>query len=811
MKSKLNRSSGFLLAFLIPAAAFIAVLYANGIIPFGSEKAFFYIDMNYQYISYFSYLKQMLTGDASSTFTFAKLIGGDMAGLTAYYLLSPFNLLFLLFKTSEMAIAVCVVAICKVGCAGLCAYIFFNNHLQHKPKALMLSSAYALMAYIIVYIQNIMWIDGVIMLPLIALGIDFIYENRGCALYIFSLFFGIFFNYYIGFMLCGASVLYFAYRFVTHHTAFREKLGYAVKYAISSILGGGMNAFLVLSVLKSLEGTTKTEYSFFETIGLQTQLRFRELIKHLLVPDAVMYNIEIMRPSVFTGFIITLLLVGFFLLPKIPFSKKIAGGIVTVIMLASFYFKTLYLCWHGLSKPVCFEYRFAFVASFFLLLFAMEFLAVIKINRYVLLALFAANLLSSMWYANLNYTDLNFADNSFQGYYNDTKPVIDYVKDLEKDSDNFYRIEKDFDYNYNDAMVFGYNGLSHYSSGEKLVTRDILAAAGYSYTEMYGYYGYGSNLSNDAMMGIKYLLYKDTYRDGLNRIDQQSDITIYENPYVFPLAFKADSAVTSLDVNEVRRCFAADTLIQSAWGKNYSMVGEITDYNVTLDNVETYVNEDGILCYNVIDGKKGYIDFSFTAPCSSNLYIAVIIDGKIGKIRYITCKDTELSRYPDYYDHATRLLCQMEEGETINVNFEIRGELHAEDVMFLYDNFPALEEFKSDMALNSFEDDNFDGDSFTLTGTMDSTKGIMIMAPCVEGWKYTVNGEKVDFQNVLSNFVYLDVPEGDFVIEAKYSTPGFAAGLVISLICLGVALVFLLIEKKSGTDSAIRSFRIIKK
>ena len=796
MNQKFKKTFPFLLAFLIPAVCMTAVLYHNSIIPFGSEKAFFYVDMNYQYISYFSYFKQMLAGDVSSSFTFAKLIGGDMAGLTAYYLLSPFNLIFLLFDVSNMATAISVVALCKIGAAGVCAYIFFSHHLQDNVKSLLLSSAYALMAYIIIYIQNIMWIDGVIMLPVIMLGIDYIYENRSCALYIFSLFFGIFFNYYIGFMLCGASVLYFAYRFVVTKSVLKEKISFTVKYAISSVLGGGMNALLLLPVFKSLEGTTKTEYSLFETIGLETQMRFRELIKHLLVPDEVMYNIELMRPSIFAGFVVTVLFIGFFLLPRIPLAKKFAGGIITVIMLASFYFKTLYLCWHGFSKPVCFEYRFAFVGAFFVLLFAMEFLSSVKLNKAALAVLMAINLVSCMWYTNLNYDELNFEGIGFGDYYNDTKPVIDTVKDLEKESDSFYRIEKDFRYNYNDAMTFGYNGLTHYSSGEKLVTRDILAAAGYSYTEMYGYYGYGSNLSNDGMMGIKYLLYKDTYRDGLKEIFRQNNVTAYENPYVFPFAFKADSSVTELDVNEVRRCFAADTLIKSAWGKNYSMVGEITDYTVTLDNVYTYTNEDGLLCYNLIDGHKGYIDFTFTAPCSSNLYTAVIIDGKIGDIKYITCKDTELKYYPGYYDHATRLLCQMEEGETITVRFDIRSELAAKDIMFVYDNFPALEQFKADMAQNGFTDHFDKGHYFTITGTMDSTEGIVIMSPCVEGWQYKVNGVKTEFTPVLSNYVYLDVPAGDFVIEAEYHTPGFAAGLAVSAVCLAAAVLLIIFEKK---------------
>ena len=84
MNQKFKKTFPFLLAFLIPAVCMTAVLYHNSIIPFGSEKAFFYVDMNYQYISYFSYFKQMLAGDVSSSFTFAKLIGGKYKKIVIY-------------------------------------------------------------------------------------------------------------------------------------------------------------------------------------------------------------------------------------------------------------------------------------------------------------------------------------------------------------------------------------------------------------------------------------------------------------------------------------------------------------------------------------------------------------------------------------------------------------------------------------------------------------------------------------------------------------------------------------------------------
>ena len=88
----------YVLAFALPALLYTAMLAFEGIMPFGSEYSIAYVDANGQYVSFFAYYKQMLAGEQSLIFSFAKLIGGDMVGLGAYYLLSPFNLILLLFS-----------------------------------------------------------------------------------------------------------------------------------------------------------------------------------------------------------------------------------------------------------------------------------------------------------------------------------------------------------------------------------------------------------------------------------------------------------------------------------------------------------------------------------------------------------------------------------------------------------------------------------------------------------------------------------------------------------------------------------------
>lgn len=72
-------------AFLLPAAVMLAVYALIGVAPFG-EKSLLVTDMDGQYVSFFSYLKDMARNGNDFFYTFSKNLGGDMAGFAA----SPF-------------------------------------------------------------------------------------------------------------------------------------------------------------------------------------------------------------------------------------------------------------------------------------------------------------------------------------------------------------------------------------------------------------------------------------------------------------------------------------------------------------------------------------------------------------------------------------------------------------------------------------------------------------------------------------------------------------------------------------------------
>ena len=231
MKKKFN----YLLAFIVPLILMILLYMAVGVI--GGNKNILTVDLQDQYIEFFNALKNIFDGKIGPFYSFSKTLGGNMFGLITYYLLSPFNLIIMFFNRLTMPQAILIINILKIATTGLTSYIYFNKTFKNNEKtSLMFSLIYALMAYNIVYSQNIMWLDGVILLPLIFLGIDKLIEKKPTLFYI-TLTLAIIFNYYIGYMLCIGSLIYFTYKnYLKEKKIDIKKTIYFIKILLLSVL-----------------------------------------------------------------------------------------------------------------------------------------------------------------------------------------------------------------------------------------------------------------------------------------------------------------------------------------------------------------------------------------------------------------------------------------------------------------------------------------------------------------------------------------------------------------------------------------------
>ena len=215
--------------FLSMAVALILMLFILLIFhcfPFG-DTTVLRMDLYHQYGPLFVELFDRVTGGESFLYSWTSGGGSSFLGNFFNYLSSPFSAIIFLFDRDEMPLA--ITAIVTVKCvlsAGTFTFYIKKSLNRHSPASAAFGVFYAFSAYFLAYFWNVMWLDGMMMLPILALGIERIVNKGKGALYLITLVYIFYSTYYIGYMCCIFSVLYFlAYFFLA-----KEQSRYADGY-----------------------------------------------------------------------------------------------------------------------------------------------------------------------------------------------------------------------------------------------------------------------------------------------------------------------------------------------------------------------------------------------------------------------------------------------------------------------------------------------------------------------------------------------------------------------------------------------------
>ncbi|MBR5120950.1 MAG: YfhO family protein, partial [Oscillospiraceae bacterium] len=205
-----NRRYG-LLIFFLPVFIMWLCYSIFGVHPFG-DGSVLVLDLNGQYVSYYEMLRDAIWGDKSLIYSWSRNLGGETMGMFGYYLASPFMWIIVLLPRTMMLGAIEIMQLAKIGCCALAfAYYLKKSKNASNYMQVIFSVTYALMTYIVVELMNPMWIDGMIWLPLIALGIENLVKNGKMLGLVLSLTIMFVSHFYIGYMLGFFSALYFIY------------------------------------------------------------------------------------------------------------------------------------------------------------------------------------------------------------------------------------------------------------------------------------------------------------------------------------------------------------------------------------------------------------------------------------------------------------------------------------------------------------------------------------------------------------------------------------------------------------------------
>lgn len=255
------------------AASFLVTMLifaAFGYEPFGL-KSVAGADANIQYLDLFAYLKDVLAGKNSATYTMSALLGGDEVATFAYYLMSPLNLLVVFFQKSQLPIFYDILLALKLSLSASSMAIFLK---QRFPKItrkfqLFLAMSYAFCQYNIAQSCNILWLDGVYLLPLILLGIYQLVavdKRKGFFLLTISIACSMVFNWYTGLI----NIIFSAIWLVVEEVLYLYEHSYELKallkrlggYLSAVFLGLALSAFIFLPNYVSLKSGARSTFDW---------------------------------------------------------------------------------------------------------------------------------------------------------------------------------------------------------------------------------------------------------------------------------------------------------------------------------------------------------------------------------------------------------------------------------------------------------------------------------------------------------------------------------------------------------------------
>lgn len=491
------------LSFAVPATVLLICFAVCDIAPFG-DRTLCSMD---GYSQYYPMLMNMTDAvkNGEPFYSWNGALGFNLWAQSGYYTNSPLWLpLYFIPHAFQLSyINLSILLRLALGGLFLCFYLIkTHKSISYRKSVLLfptLSLAWALNGYMTAFMNQIMWTDVVVLLPLVILGIQYIREKKRPLLYIIALSLSIASCFYISFMVCIFAVLWFMFLMFREQILWKERLSCALKFGISSVLAGGMSAVVILPVYKALSLTKASDLGFGDKLELNYNLK--DFFLRLLPFQET--SLEYDLPNLYCTVTVFVLFFFFLFSKKFTRRHRTAAFIFVTFMFVTICVNLGEFIWHGFHYPNQLPARQSFLVIFLMLTLAGEYMAVSEMKKkylYALIALiFAGSVLNfSVQFSRDVWTS---RESSLQKY----ESVMENFTALD-DEDTFARMEWADVKKNNYPQQYGYKGISYYSS--------TMSGDAYDFFQQTGMDRYAKNVSVrykqsdilNALFSVKYIM-----------------------------------------------------------------------------------------------------------------------------------------------------------------------------------------------------------------------------------------------------------------------------------------------------------------
>ena len=828
MKKNLKKYLPEILTFIVPILIMLISCIVNKTYPFGKEILPKY-DGYYQYAGFTSYYKNVLLGNESLFYSFKGLLGYNFYATSIYYMFNPTNLLCI-FSTSENILEYYTfIILLRIGLSGftMCKYLKYKFKNQSNLRYIIFCISYALMAYNVCYFFNYMYFDTVVLFPIVVLGLDKLIYERKNRLYIISLTLSIISNFYIGYMVCIFSLLYFIYNIVIY----KLDRNIIKDFIISSLLSGFMCMIIIIPEANELLKGKALLYTSNKTEYFKFNMNFLNIFYKFLPGSTSNYDLEYGMVNIYVSLFVIILVIKYFFNKKISKKERITTLIFILFFLLSISFNLLDFAWQLFQKPIWYPNRYIFTFSFFLITVAMKEITnityktnikenLIIIISFILLTLYsiislkihndnlkiisyilgiililqytfflnnknAKYLLVMLFFievtTNAIFTLKIMGKTTTMTQYKTNEEInekaVKHIKEIENKDNNFYRMELSTSTVHNSPSLLNYNGINHFNSVKNAKTLNFLNKFNYQVTDDTSVEFNNYNPYLTSLLGIKYI-------NGSK--DEMYYENVYnENPYMYlnKDALSLGYMIYNKEFKESNSSYQnTENLINSMLNtdiKRYKVIdnfnGEDTEIK-EIDNKKYVISKTSIK----IEMEDKASNSMFLIPSRNITFVAnysiFINDEEI--------KDAVIKQSPIFIN----------KGDTYKIIIKSNlSKTELNSLKWYQIDYDKYIETINELKKNEFNITKYNKDNH-IEGNIDvnNDKNVLLLTiPYDKGWNIYVDDNKINYDICFDSFICLDLDKGKHNIKMNYVPSGFIVGLIISSLAFIVTIIYI--------------------
>lgn len=850
----LRRHKYLIGAFLIPFFIMEIIAVIMKIEPFGNQS-FLIVDALHQYLPFFADYQEKLQSLDSLFYSFHGGLGYNFWGLWAYYLSSPLNLIIVFFQKDMLNMVLSHLYVIKIAlCCFTAAFYFYKRREKETFSMIIFGMAYGLSSYIVGYSWNIMWLEVMILLPIILYGFEKMMQGKGWKTYCFALFLSLWCNFYMSFMTCLFLIIWFL---LYEHQGVKKFFQNGLRFALFSLLSAAMAAVVLVPAYLGIMQTSSAIWDFPKELWYGT---FGDIFsRHFLGTKPLTMSVDDSDINLYCGILSLIMGLCYLLSREIKRSVRIRRFLVLVILFFSFNMPVLGYIWHGFHNQYGIPNRYAYLYIFLLLSMAYDgyclvwerrkgqtgkilislgilgmligaavytakdmvdhdtilFTVGVGLAYGILLLLYqkgllhrkaAAGLLCAAFAVEITAMSVTgYMENGtidVDEYYQDTK-AIEKIKET-YDEDGDVRMDLASGRMLDESIWHTLNCMTMFGSTAQGNVVDMMDQLGF-YTGVNEYLYEGSTPFTNNLISMQYQIYRpfDSKPTTFQPIDTVGTLTVYKNPYTTSIGYGMKDEIKDWNYEDLNPFYVQNDLVEKAYG--ISGLFRLQEVSQPELNGCEMVSDNGMGEF-IIENKTSFADnviFTVKAQETGDIYL------------HFDCSQAENTVIEKNGEEimAGRLngqilnLGKMKKGEEAKIKIQLEPEANDAGVvrMTVADlDETAMSDLYGMMEEQSFQMTKFESSEVEGTITKKESGIVFFSIPYDKGWRAFVDGKEVQTTAIGNAFLGVSADGGKHEITLRYRSAGFAEGAVLTGVGFGIFFLLAGLEFRKKKISKMR-------